>query len=108
VQCAYDRTAAEGAAKFFHGLDMKLLDLFCERRAAFCRVCEIRHGPGEGAVYQADDGVDVYGVGNSEQMSTRQLSPYETGEHPSERAYIMLSNSSSAHTQSTKRRIIAR
>ena len=83
IRKAYDKAAVKYGESFYHELyfkhlDVKLLDMFCERVNPCMPVCEIGCGPGEISAYLRYKGLNLIGIDISEEMIriARQLNPY--------------------------------
>jgi ubiquinone/menaquinone biosynthesis C-methylase UbiE len=83
IKKAYDKVAENYGQAFYYELyakhlDVKLLDLFCERVNPNMPVCEIGCGPGEIATYLKYKGINMVGVDFSEEMikMAKQLNPH--------------------------------
>lgn len=89
IRDAYDKAAHAYAQSFYHELynkplDVKLLDLFCERVNPDLPVIEIGCGPGEVSAYLKYKGLDMIGIDISEEMISvaNKLNPaikFQTG-----------------------------
>jgi len=82
IREAYNKAAAKYGESFFYELyskplDVKLLDLFCERVNPEMPVCEIGCGPGEVATYLKYKGLNLIGIDISEEMIriAKELNP---------------------------------
>lgn len=90
IRNAYNAAAQVYADSFYHELyskplDVKLLDLFCERVNPTLPVCELGCGPGEISAYLKYKGLDMIGVDISGEMIkvTEKLNPaikFQTGD----------------------------
>ena len=90
IRKAYNRAAHAYAESFYHELyskplDVKLLDLFCERINPDLPVAEIGCGPGEISTYLKYKGLDMVGIDISEEMIriAEKLNPaikFQTGD----------------------------
>jgi ubiquinone/menaquinone biosynthesis C-methylase UbiE len=90
IRNAYDRAAHSYAESFYHELyskplDVKLLDLFCDRVDPKFPVCEIGCGPGEISSYLKYKGLDMIGIDISAEMIriAKKLNPaikFQTGD----------------------------
>ena len=90
IREAYNRAASFYAESFYHELyhkplDVKLLDLFCERVNPGLPLCELGCGPGEISAYLKYKGLEIVGVDISEEMiqCAKRLNPailFQTGD----------------------------
>jgi len=83
IRKAYNKSAGKYGESFYHELyfkplDVKLLDLFCERVNPEMHVCEIGCGPGEISAYLKYKGLSLIGIDISEEMINiaKQLNPH--------------------------------
>jgi ubiquinone/menaquinone biosynthesis C-methylase UbiE len=83
IKKAYDKVAENYGQAFYYELyskhlDVKLLDLFCERVNPNMPVCEIGCGPGEISTYLKYKGLNMVGIDISEEMIrvAKQLNPH--------------------------------
>jgi ubiquinone/menaquinone biosynthesis C-methylase UbiE len=83
IKAVYNRAAVSYAKEFYHELyhkhvDVKLLDLFCERVNPNLPVCEIGCGPGEISTYLRYKRINVIGIDISEEMIrvAKELNPH--------------------------------
>lgn len=82
IRQAYNKAAAKYGESFFYELyskplDVKLLDLFCERINSEMPVCEIGCGPGEISTYLKYKGLNLISIDISEEMIriAKELNP---------------------------------
>jgi ubiquinone/menaquinone biosynthesis C-methylase UbiE len=83
IKAAYNKVAENYGQAFYYELyskhlDVKLLDLFCERVNPNMPVCEIGCGPGEISTYLKYKGLKMVGIDISEEMIkvAKQLNPH--------------------------------
>jgi ubiquinone/menaquinone biosynthesis C-methylase UbiE len=83
IRKAYNKAAIQYGESFYYELyfkhlDVKLLDLFCERVNPEMPICEIGCGPGEISAYLKYKGLNLTGIDISEEMIriARQLNPH--------------------------------
>jgi ubiquinone/menaquinone biosynthesis C-methylase UbiE len=83
IRNAYNKASDAYTSGFYHELyskplDVKLLDLFCERVNPIKPVCEVGCGPGEISTYLKYKGLDLVGIDISEEMivNAKKLNPH--------------------------------